>query len=154
LQPSILFGDGAAFFRALASLAKMAPIVPVPGNGKLLFQPIWVEDVVTCITTLLAEAGRNETIPIGGPAYYSYDQLLDLIFATLHKRRLKLHMPMPLMKPAVASMQVLLPKPPATTATLELFSTGLDNTGPLDAVPARFGFQPKSLEVELREHGL
>jgi uncharacterized protein YbjT (DUF2867 family) len=154
LQPSILFGDGAAFFTALAGLAKVAPIVPVPGNGKLRFQPIWVDDVVTCITKLLAEAGRNETIPIGGPAYYTYDQLLDLIFATLRKRRLKLHMPMPLMTLATATMQVALPKPPATTATLELFATGLDNIGPLDAVAARFGFQPKSLEMELREHGL
>jgi uncharacterized protein YbjT (DUF2867 family) len=154
LQPSILFGDGAAFFSALAGLAKVAPVVPVPGDGRLRFQPIWVEDVVTCITKLLAEEGRNETIPIGGPAYYTYDQLLDLIFATLRKRRIKLHMPMPLMTLATASMQFVLPGPPVTTATLELFSSGLDNIGPLDAVPARFGFAPKSLEIELREHGL
>jgi uncharacterized protein YbjT (DUF2867 family) len=154
LQPSILFGDGAAFFTALASLARIAPIVPVPGNGKLRFQPIWVEDVVTCLTMLLAEAPRCETIAIGGPAQYSYDELLDLIFKTIEKRRLKIHLPMPLMRWATATMQTVLPRPPATTATLELFEAGLDNVTALDAVQARFGFQPKSLEADLQEHGI
>jgi NADH dehydrogenase len=154
LQASILFGDGAAFFTALANLAKFSPIVPVPGNGRLCFQPIWVDDVVTCLTTLLDEKGRNETIAVGGPAFYSYDVLLDLIFKTLGKRRLKLHLPMPLMRMAIATMQTVLPKPPATTATLELFSAGLDNITALDSVKTRFGFEPRSLEVELREHGI
>ena len=62
---------------ALAGLAKLAPIVPVPGNGKLRFQPVWVEDVVTCIVALLDEGGKGETIQLGGPEYYTYDQLLD-----------------------------------------------------------------------------
>jgi NADH dehydrogenase len=154
LQPSVLFGDGSAFFSALAGLVRWAPVVPVPGDGRMLFQPIWVEDVVTCLTRLLAEPGRDETIPVGGPAYYTYDQLLDLIFRTLHKRRLKLHTPLPLMKLATGTMQAVLPKPPVTTAALELFGMGLDNTTTLDAVQTRFGFQPKSLEQDLREHGI
>ncbi|MDB5076226.1 MAG: 3-beta hydroxysteroid dehydrogenase/isomerase, partial [Chloroflexi bacterium] len=73
---------------------------------------------------------------------------------TIDKRRLKLHLPMPLMRAATATMQMVLPNPPATTATLELFTAGLDNITALDAVPARFGFQPKSLEAELQEHGI
>ena len=109
LEPSILFGDHAAFFTALADLARRAPIVPVPGNGALRFQPVWVEDVVTCITMLLAEGGKDETIPIGGPAFYSYDDLLDLIFKTLGKNRIKLHVPLPLMKLGAGAMQAILP---------------------------------------------
>jgi NADH dehydrogenase len=154
VQPSILFGDGAAFFTALAGLVKVAPVVPVPGAGRLRFQPIWVEDVVTCLLRLLAGDGANETIPLGGPAYYTYDQLLNLICKTLHKRRVKLHMPLRLMTLSTAALQRLLPRPPATTAVLELFSAGMDNVATLDAVPRRFGFQPKALELELADHGI
>ncbi|HWE63981.1 MAG TPA: NAD-dependent epimerase/dehydratase family protein, partial [Chloroflexota bacterium] len=152
LEPSILFGDRASFFTALADLAKSAPVVPVPGNGKLRFQPVWVEDVVTCIVTLLAEGGKNETIPIGGPEFYSYDDLLNLIFKTLDKRRMKLHMPMPLMKLGATAMQTVLPRPPVTTAALDLFTT--DNVATLDSIPKRFGFQPRSLARDMAEHGI
>lgn len=152
LQPSILFGDRSAFFVALADLMKIAPIVPVPGNGALKFQPVWVEDVVTCLMQLLEEGPKNAIIEIGGPAYYTYDQLLDLIAKTLGKRRFKLHVPLPLMSLGVAAMQTVLPKPPATTATLELF--GADNTTRLDAIPSRFGFQPKHLATDMAEHGI
>ena len=152
LEPSILFGGGAAFFTALAGLAKVAPIVPVPGNGKLRFQPVWVEDVVTCIVALLDQGGKNETIAIGGPEFYSYDELLDLVFKTIGKRRIKLHMPMPLMKIGAASMQAILPHPPVTTAALDLFAE--DNVATLNAIPERFGFKPKSIAVELAERGI
>ena len=153
LQPSILFGDGSAFFTALAGLARRSPVVPVPGSGTMKFQPIWVEDVVTCLTRLLAEDGRDETVQVGGPAQYTYDQLLDLIFSRLGKRRLKLHMPLPLMRVATAAMQIVLPKPPVTTATLELFDSKTDNTTALDAVQARFGFLPRALEQGLKDDG-
>ncbi|HVC81861.1 MAG TPA: NAD-dependent epimerase/dehydratase family protein [Chloroflexota bacterium] len=152
LQPSILFGDGSQFFTTLADLARRSPILPVPGNGRLRFQPIWVEDVVTCLLALLDEGGRDETVGVGGPAYYTYDQLLDLIGARIGKRRPKVHLPLPLVTPAAAVMERLLPRPPVTVAALELFASG-DNVTSLDSVSARFGFQPRSLEEQLRGQG-
>ncbi|HVA89465.1 MAG TPA: NAD-dependent epimerase/dehydratase family protein [Chloroflexota bacterium] len=152
LQPSILFGDGAAFFTTLADLARRAPILPVPGNGRSRFQPIWVEDVVTCLVALLDTGGRDETVGVGGPAYYTYDQLLDLICKAIGKRRPKLHAPLPLVVPVAAAMERLLPHPPVTRAALELFEGG-DNVTTLDSVPARFGFQPRSLEEQMRGQG-
>lgn len=152
LEPSILFGDHAPFFVALADLAKRAPVMPVPGDGRLRFQPVWVEDVVTCITTLLAEGGKDETIQIGGPEFYSYDDLLDMVLKATGRRRLKLHLPLPLMKAGAAAMQTVLPKPPATTATFELFTS--DNVATLDAIPKRFGFEPRSLARDLEERGI
>src|SRR5262249_38712833 len=45
LGPSVQFGRGAAFFTGLADLIRSTPIiVPMVGDGKLQFQPIWVED--------------------------------------------------------------------------------------------------------------
>jgi NADH dehydrogenase len=154
LQPSVLFGDGSAFFTALAELVKVAPIVPVPGDGRLRFQPIWVEDVVTCLMRLVEEGGRNETIPVGGPVQYSYDELLRLVCRAVGKRRPLVHIPLFLVSPGVAVMESLLPRPPLTRAALELFSSNLDNIATLNAVPDRFGFQPKSLVADIQEHGI
>jgi hypothetical protein len=63
-------------------------------------------------------------------------------------------MPMLLMNLATAGMQIVLPRPPATTATLELFEAGTDNITTLDAISRRFGFTPRSFVTELTEHGL
>ena len=154
LQPSILFGGGSPFFGALAGLARVAPVLPVPGNGKMRFQPIWVEDVVTCIERLLVEGQADETVPVGGPAAYSYDRLLDLLVKALGKRRLKLHMPLAIMRAGAQAMQAVLPRPPVTLATLELFALGIDNVTRLDSVASRFGFEPRSLEENLQARDL
>jgi NADH dehydrogenase len=154
LQPSILFGSGSAFFAALAGLVRLAPVVPVPGNGRMRFQPIWVEDVVSCIEGLLVAGHDDETVPVGGPAAYTYDQLLDLVIKALGKRRLKLHMPLALMRAGALAMQVVLPRPPVTAATLELFALGADNVTRLDAVAWRFGIEPQPLDAYLQAHGL
>ncbi len=154
LQPSILFGDGSPFFSALAGLVRIAPIVPVPGNGRMRLQPIWVGDVVTCLEGLLVDDHADETVPVGGPAAYSYDRLLDTIITAAGKRRLKMHTPLPLMRAGALVMQTVLPRPPVTTATLELFAGGADNVTRLDAVVDRFGFEPRSLEEHARVNDL
>ena len=51
------------------------PVVPVAGDGKTRFQPIWVEDVVSCIVASLSEGTHDrETLEIGGPEYFSYER--------------------------------------------------------------------------------
>ena len=68
LRPSIVFGEGDEFINALAGLVRYNPIVPVAGNGKARFQPIWVEDLVTCLVACLdEEAHDGETLEEGGP---------------------------------------------------------------------------------------
>ena len=46
LQPSVLFGDGAEFVAALARLARLSPVLPLMGDPKLKFQPLWIEDLL------------------------------------------------------------------------------------------------------------
>src|SRR5579872_6134458 len=47
IQPSVLFGKGAPFIKGLTDLIRTSPVVPLIGGGKIQFQPIYVEDVVT-----------------------------------------------------------------------------------------------------------
>ena len=154
IGPSIQFGAGAAFFTGLVDLIRSAPVVPMVGSGNRTFQPIWVEDVTTCVLKMAREPERYDrrTIEVGGPEVYTYAQILDMLMATLGKRKLKVPGPVPLVAVGATVMEAVLPKPPITRAALTLFS--FDNVTDLDAVERNFGFTPQSLRTYLAEHGL
>nr|BBH92502.1 oxidoreductase [Thermogemmatispora argillosa] len=153
VQPSVLFGKGAPFFKGLADLIRSAPVVPLIGGGSLRFQPIYVEDVVTVILRLLddPEGSRNRTFVIGGPEYYTFAQIIDLLMQTLQVRRATLPMPLFLAHIGATAMELVLPKPPITRAALTLFT--FDNVTALDAVERQFGFQPLSWRSYLAQTG-
>jgi uncharacterized protein YbjT (DUF2867 family) len=148
LRPSIVFGEGDEFINALAGLVRYNPIVPVAGNGKAKFQPIWVEDLVTCIVACLdEEAHDGETLEVGGPEHLTYDEMLDIVKRTLGKSRLKAHVPLALMRPLAQVMEWVLPKPPVTQEQLKMLA--LDNTTDTDSVMRSFGIQPRRLADSL-----
>jgi NADH dehydrogenase len=151
LQPSILFGDSAPFPAAIARLARQFPVVPVLGGGRKL-QPLWIEDLVTCLIQSVNDPRRDgQTIDLGGPEQMTFAEIDVLILETIKVRRLKLPLPVPMARIAAGVMSVL-PNPPLVPATLELFD--FDNTTDLDAVSRNFGFEPRSIRTHFKEHGL
>jgi NADH dehydrogenase len=148
LRPSIVFGEGDEFINALASLMRYSPFVPVAGDGKTRFQPIWVEDLVTCIIACLDEdAHLGEVLEVGGPEHLSYDEMLDVVKEALGKSRLKLHVPLAVMRSVAQVMEWVLAKPPVTREQLKMLS--LDNVTETDAVTKSFGVQPWRLADSL-----
>ncbi len=154
IQPSVLFGKNAPFIKGLADLIGTSPVIPLIGGGKIMFQPIWVEDVVTVITKALQDpaGATNKTYTIGGPAYYSFSQIIDILLKTMHKQRIKAPAPTPLVCVAAAVMEAVLPKPPLTKAAMTLFS--FDNTTDLNSVERDFGFTPMSFTTYMKEQGV
>ncbi len=153
LQPSIQFGEHAAFFKGLADLIRTAPVVPMIGTGQRRFQPIWVEDVAQCLIKQIREERCNgQTYVVGGPEQFTYAEILDMLANRLGKKRLKAAMPMPLAYLGAAMMQTILPRPPITTAALTLFT--FEQTTDLNAVERDFGFRPLSWRTYLAEHGV
>ena len=154
IQPSVLFGKGAPFVKGLSDLIRSAPVVPLIGGGSILFQPIYVEDVVTVIVKVLEDpAGTaSKTYAIGGPEYYSFTQIIDELLHTMHKTRIKAPAPMQLVGIGAAVMEAVLPKPPLTKAAMALFA--FDNITDKDAVERNFGFTPMSFSHYLAEYGV
>src|SRR5579884_1729029 len=120
IQPSVLFGKDAPFLKGLVDLIQSSPVVPLIGGGKVMFQPIYVEDVVSVVLRVLAEPERSSrrTHTIGGPEYYSFTEIIDALLHAMHKARLKLPAPRPLVGVGAAVMQAVLPKPPLTKAAM------------------------------------
>lgn len=154
IRPSVLFGKNAPFIKGLSELIQSSPVVPLIGGGNLMFQPIYIGDVVSIILKVLAdpEHCRHATFTVGGPDYYSFKQLVDMLMQSMHKKRLKLPAPRPLVGIGAALMEAALPSPPLTKAAMALFS--FDNTTDLNSVELQFGFKPWSLACFLEEQGI
>ena len=154
IQPSVLFGKNAPFIKGLVDLIRTSPVVPLIGGGKIMFQPIYVEDVVTVIIKVLEDpvSTANKTYTIGGPAYYSFTQIIDALLQATHKQRIKAPAPTSLVGVGAAVMEAVLPKPPLTKAAMALFT--FDNTTDLHSVERDFGFTPLSFTTYLKEYGV
>lgn len=151
LRPSIVYGRGFNFFNRMQQALKMfpKPLVPVPGRGDTLFQPIAVEDVVNCLVQVCDNPSMLERIiEIGGPEHLSYVQMLDTFLACLGEKRYQLHVPMPLMRLAVLLMGIVWQNPPVTA--IELKQLDMDNITAINAVADTFGFQPRPLHEGLK----
>lgn len=148
LRSSLIFGAGDEFFSTLAAVMKVLPFAPVVGGGTTVFQPIWVEDVARCIALSVDSPSKiGRMIEIGGPEHITYEGMVDILRKVLSARRIKLHLPLSLMRPVVRLMELTLPYPPVTT--VELTMLPMENATALDAVEAAFGFRPKPLEEVL-----
>jgi len=148
LRPSVMFGRGGGFVNVLAQIIKRMPLVPIIGSGKTKFQLISVEDVAACVAQSLEdERTTNQIIPLGGPEYLTYEEIADLIIEKLKLRRLKVHLPVPLMQSIVWTSEKLGLNLPLTSAQLAMVTR--DNVTNLDAVEGVFGFKPVSLRERI-----
>ncbi len=154
IRPSVLFGKGAPFIKGLVELIQTAPVLPLIGGGKTMFQPIYAEDVISVIIAVLDNPERvtEKIYTIGGPEYYSFSQIFDELLQAMHKKRFKIYAPRSLVGIGAAALEAMLPKPPLTKAAMALFS--FNNTTDLNSVERDFGFQPLSLHTYLATHSI
>jgi NADH dehydrogenase len=149
LKPSLQFGPGDGFFNIVADLVRLSPgLVPVPGSGKSRFQPIHAGDVARVVVACLADPDTfRQVFELGGPRYWTYREITGEVLTALGKRRIIVPVPVPLIGLVARVAEfVRLPFPVASDQLRQL---RLDNIGPLGVIPARFGFEPRSMDGRL-----
>jgi len=88
LRPSLVFGPEDQLFNRFASMAAMAPFLPLIGGGKTTFQPVYVGDVAAAIAAVCAGKAKPGTIyELGGPEVVTFRQLLDKVQLWSGRRR-------------------------------------------------------------------
>jgi NADH dehydrogenase len=149
LKPSLQFGEGDGFFNIVAGLVRLSPgIVPVPGDGSARFQPIHVDDVAAVVARAVADPTTvGGVFELGGPRYWTYREITREVIRALGKRRAIVPMPVPLIRLVAGTAERL--RIPFPVATDQLRQLRLDNIGPLDLIPTRFGFEPRAMEGRL-----
>jgi Nucleoside-diphosphate-sugar epimerases len=149
LKPSLQFGEGDGFFNIIAGLVRISPgIVPVPGDGSARFQPIHTEDVAAVTVRALADATTvDQAFELGGPRYWTYREITREVLTALGKKRAIMPMPLPLIRLVAGTAELV--RIPFPVATDQLRQLRLDNVGPLDLIPTRFGFAARPMEGAL-----
>lgn len=89
IRVSMVYGEDDNFTRSLANLIRKIPfITPVPGDGQVLLQPLWVEDLVTSLQWALdMKSTENTILQVGGPEHLSFMDVLRQISTAIQKKR-------------------------------------------------------------------
>jgi len=120
VRPSIVFGTEDEFFNRFAAIARISPVLPLPGRGHTRFQPVFAGDVAEAIAkTVDGEAKPGTIYEFGGPDIRTFKELMEFLLATIERRRLLVPVPFALMKLQAAFLQYL-PMPPLTPDQVEL----------------------------------
>jgi NADH dehydrogenase len=94
LRPSIVFGPEDKFFNRFAAMALISPALPLIGGGHTKFQPVYVGDVADAIMAAATRAdAAGKTYELGGPAIYSFRELMELLLAEMGVKRLLAPLP-------------------------------------------------------------
>ena len=146
-RPSVIFGPGDQFISELGRLLRVAPFLPVPGDGRYSLQPVFVGDVAKGFADAILRPGTaGREFEVGGPERLSYIELLDRIAASIGHRARKIYVPLSFLRPAVRRLERF-EKFPLTTEQLEMLLAG--NTCDHRPFYTAFDFTPLSLSAYL-----
>jgi NADH dehydrogenase len=145
LQPALTYGPGDAFTELLVMLAKSTPLVlPFPDPGLSRFQPLWIGDLTTCVAMALAEKPHlGQTIPLGGPEHFTFEQLVAEVLTAAGVRRRLVRVRIPFVRGASRVFDVLLPRNPTPLWWLDILAHG--STTELGTVARHYDFEPSRL---------
>ncbi len=150
LRPSLIYGAGDQFTLRLSEMLKISPVMPVIGPGRSKIQPIYIDDVVTCIAKAVAsDAFLNEIYEIGGPEQLTYEEVTAAIAGAMGIKRPMVHVPLLFMKPMARLLETVLPKPPVTTDQLIMLQE--DNVCGMQDVREAFGVEPAPFSEGLKK---
>ena len=160
VRPSVVFGPEDKFFNLFAGIARLSPILPVfgcpkpsfhdgridiYGDGGVKFQPVYVGDVAAALVKCIEDpACAGKTYELGGPAVYSFKQIMEMICHETGRKRLLMPVPY-VLAGLMAGVLELLPKPLLTGDQVELLKHDNVLTGKLPTL-ADLGIHPIGAE--------
>jgi uncharacterized protein YbjT (DUF2867 family) len=145
VRGSSLFGLHDRFTEIILALALWSwPFVWLPGGGKAVMQPLWVEDYARCLLACLERPDlRNKVVTVAGEEQFRYRALVDQILAATGTRRLPLTLPMLLLRPATALLFGWWFWPPVSRFFVDRFF--VPEVAAVDGVLRQFHFRPARL---------
>jgi NADH dehydrogenase len=149
LRSAIVYGPNDGFTTGLAHLLSALPFIfLIPGDGSTLLQPLWVEDLATCLTWALDDdRTRNQVYDIGGPEFYTLKQVINLVMQTVGVRRAVLSTRPTYLRGITVLMEALFPGFPVSIYWLDYLAT--NRTCALDTIPRVFNLMPARISQRI-----
>ena len=101
--PSIVYDHSDPWITLLRRFSFL-PVLPISGNGKARFQPIWAADVARCVVAALSAEARPR-YELAGPETLTYDQMSDLVSRIAGRPRPLVHVPLPLIRSSLIALR-------------------------------------------------
>ncbi|MDX9997872.1 MAG: complex I NDUFA9 subunit family protein [Phenylobacterium sp.] len=150
VRPSVVFGPEDNFFNRFAQMATISPVLPLVGGGKTRFQPVFVGDVARAVAeTVVRTEVAGRTYELGGPAVYTFRELMELMLAEIQRKRLLLPIPFPAaaLLGAVGDLVAATPVPPPITSDQVKLLKADNVVSPGAPGLAELGITPTTLEA-------
>jgi uncharacterized protein YbjT (DUF2867 family) len=147
--PSLVFTPGDRHLLLLERLA-LLPVVPLPGRGRALFQPIWADDVADCVVAALDRNGEAAArYELAGPDTLTHTAVAELALRAAGRSRPLVPLPEPLTRAGLRMLETMMKsKAPATWDEAELLQVSMTSRhGTADA--ESLGVTPKSMAAVL-----
>jgi nucleoside-diphosphate-sugar epimerase len=150
LRPTLIYGrdDRDSGIYRIVRFIKKYPFFPIIGNGKSRTQPVYVEDVVDAIINAIKLNVSKKAYNIAGPVSLSFNEIIDLIIQELNVKRIKVHLPLPVMLAITAAYERIsrLPK----IRTENLWSINQDMCVNIEETMRDLKFRPRGFEQGLK----
>lgn len=149
-RSAALFGPGDQFTTSFARLIRASkPFVLMPGDGDMLLQPLWIEDLVTAMIIALDEEFMyDQTISVGGAEILTFRQVIETIMQTIGVRRWLIPFSPAYLRILALWVEQVSPRFPVSLFWLDYLSA--DRTCALDTMPRVFGLMPVRFHQNLQ----
>lgn len=151
-RPSIVFGTGDGFFNKFAGMAQFSPALPLIGGGHTRFQPVFVGDLGLALARMVTtDAAAGQTYELGGPAVFTFMELMEKMLAETGQHRLLIPVPFPvaaLLGKAGDLVSGLIP-PPVTSDQVDALRSDNVASGRLPGLADLGVTSPATLEAIL-----
>jgi nucleoside-diphosphate-sugar epimerase len=150
LRPPLMFGCfDVKHLGYITRQLERAPVLPVPGNGRYLRQPLYVMDLCRVILRCLERGPTRAVHNLIGHERIDFIDLLRTIARERGLRRFMVPVPLPLFAMALGLGALVLRRPPFTREQLEALVAGDDF--PVDNWPETFGVRYTPFAAGLKE---
>jgi len=89
--PSLVYSPSDPFITLLERMS-LLPLMPISGNGRAAYQPIWADDVADCVIAALPGAAHSDEAigaryELAGPETLTYEQIVECALESFRRRR-------------------------------------------------------------------
>ncbi|MGH7934777.1 MAG: NAD(P)H-binding protein [Candidatus Binataceae bacterium] len=138
-RPSLVYGAEDRVVNMLAGALRFLPLMPVPGTGRQMLQPVWVDDLAACVALAIGGRGRDATFDVGGAEAMTFDDLVRLLMEITKRRRPIVHIPEPMLRLAGRVAEMI---PGALFSRDAAGFLTADNVCDIGPLVAEFGIAP------------
>ncbi len=149
IRTSLVYGPEDHFTNNIARLIRSSPgIFPISKGGRVVVQPVWVEDLATCIVWALQnEDTLNKVYEIGGNEFFTLQQITEIIMDVTKRRRLLVPLSPITLRAITVFLEGVLPNFPVSSFFLDYFA--VNRTTAVDSMPRHFGLMPARFSYRL-----